>query len=367
MQLDGLEAKFRILSALPFDRRVGRRHTAVLAFIMDWHHRRYGDALASTRFIVSQLKERDPFGKGFYTGDVHAALTDLVSWGYLAQQKGSGRRASRYVPNWSFFDSVRKTPNTTEIEISVLASSNTSVRKTSNATADRVRELPNEDPSTVTRLQDRVTGIDGHECAAPSAPLPAGLPPAVAESAQEGFEQLWQTYAYRKDKKSARLAYAKLDPAPVLQEILLTAATAWRDAWAAQGKADAPRRHLHRWLEDECFDEVPPTAFKPREVKTRSASTSRILDVDATISDTTMRTTGALSELVIQMTGPDGAEIEDVMVLQSNNLEDQAEGQRKFASLCSALGIAGAGDSSEFHGLKVKISRTTDGLRYSEA
>jgi hypothetical protein len=97
---ESLEAKFRLMTVLPYDKRAKRKHILVYGFILDWFHSKYGDALASVRHIVANLKDRDPFEAGLYTGDVHSALTDLVAWGYLAQEKGSGRRASRYVPVW---------------------------------------------------------------------------------------------------------------------------------------------------------------------------------------------------------------------------------------------------------------------------
>lgn len=138
----------RLMTMLPFDKRLKRKHWAVYGFMLDWYHRKYGNALASVRHIVAILKERDPDGVGFFVGDVHSALTDLVAWGYLEQEKGTGRRASRYIPTWSKFDSVRETPNTTEIDLAFGESQNTDVRETPNATGDSVRGTPNEDPST---------------------------------------------------------------------------------------------------------------------------------------------------------------------------------------------------------------------------
>lgn len=157
-----LENKFGLMIRFAFDRRVGRKHMLVYGFILDWWHRRYGDALASVRHIVSELKTRDPNARGLYMGDVHSALADLVEWGYLTQEKGKGRRASRYVPVWSLDPSVRAIQNASEKTDSVPESQNTDVRTIPNATADSVQESQNEDPSTrdpVTRPGERE--IDG--------------------------------------------------------------------------------------------------------------------------------------------------------------------------------------------------------------
>jgi hypothetical protein len=117
------------MTVLPYDKRAKRKHILVYGFILDWFHSKYGDALASVRHIVANLKDRDPFEAGLYTGDVHSALTDLVAWGYLAQEKGSGRRASRYVPVWEKARSVHKTPNATDEHLSVRENQNTCVRE----------------------------------------------------------------------------------------------------------------------------------------------------------------------------------------------------------------------------------------------
>ncbi|WHA40567.1 hypothetical protein [Agrobacterium larrymoorei] len=270
--LDSLENKFRLATIAPLDRRMKRKHLAVYGFLLDWYHRKYGDALASVRHIVAQLKERDPAGLGLYTGDVHSALKDLEAWGYITADIGIGRRASRYVPVWVHGSSVHKTPNTTEDEISVRENQNTSVRETPNTTSDSVHEIQNEDPLTVTRSLDPGTQIEGDDCASATPPPTVGLGATVAGNAQEGFEELWKTYFPKRgqgDKKKARVAYAALAPSADLHASLLDSAKAWFEAWRAQEKPDAPRKHLDTWLKDEHYECEPPTAYKPRERKAR--------------------------------------------------------------------------------------------------
>ncbi len=275
---DGLENKFRLATIAPLDRRMKRKHLAVYGFLLDWYHRKYGDALASVRHIVAQLKERDPAGIGLYTGDVHSALKDLEAWGYITAEVGIGRRASRYVPVWVHGRSVHKTPNTTEDEISVRENQNTSVRETPNTTSDSVHKTTNEDPSTVTRLQDGVTGIDGDDCAPATPPLPVGLEATGAGGAQGGFEELWKTYFPKRgqgDKKKARSAYEALAPDADLHSSMLVSAKLWFDAWQAQDKPDAPRKHLDTWLTGEHYDCEPPTAYKAKERKVKASAPTK--------------------------------------------------------------------------------------------
>ena len=282
---DSLENKFRLAAIVaPLDRRMKRKHLAIYGFILDWYHHKYGDALASVRHIVAQLKERDPDGVGLYMGDVHSALGDLVSWGYLTQEKGAGRRASRYVPVWVHSRSVHKTPNATENEISVRETQNTSVRETPNATSDSVHKSPNEDPSTLTRVPDPGTGKDGHDCAPASPPPTAGPDGATAAECAQGFEELWRAYGYRQKKADAKAAYKKLAPDQDLHRRLVEAARSWQASWAAQGKADAPRFTLAKWIDREEFECDPPTAYKAKERK-KAPARQRLVRRHVTVSD----------------------------------------------------------------------------------
>lgn len=348
---ESLEAKFKLLAALPYDRRAKRKHSLVYGFILDWYHSKYGDALASVRHVTSTLKERDPAGVGLYAGDVHAALSDLVAWGYLDQEKGTGRRASRYVPNWDLARSVHKTPNTTDDEFSVRENANTFVRENANATPDSVRDSMNEDPSTVTRPQDGVTER-WNECAAPTAPPPvAGLSTAPAaetsqdatEDAATGFDQLWSAYGYKKSKPEARRAYNKLAPDAELHERLVDAARDWQQSWAAQGKEDAPRFTLAKWIEREEYECTPPTAYKAKARKAKAANddkpsprgkgriteTLRILAVESIGS--------AFSDFRIKLTldGPNGDEERVLKVLTSTG---PGEDNEPFNKLQRAFG-----------------------------
>ncbi|MER8921703.1 hypothetical protein [Mesorhizobium sp. M0802] len=252
---ESLEAKFKLLTSLPYDKRATRKHSLVFGFILDWYHSKYGNALASVRHVVATIKERDPSGKGLYAGDVHGALTDLVSWGYLHQEKGSGRRASRYVPVWDLVCSVQKSPNANH---SVLNSPNADVRESPNATINSVRVSMNEDPSTLTRSLDPGTGKDEHDdCTAPLAPPLAGLSAAAAGPAQ-AFEKLYRAYGVRKNKAVAEAEFKKLD-LPIAD--LVASANVWK---AAAGD-DVTRMYLDRWLREGRFDEDPPTKYEPKK------------------------------------------------------------------------------------------------------
>lgn len=280
---ESLEAKFALLCRLPYDQRARRKHALVFGFILDWYHSKYGDALASVRHVAGKLQERDPAGKGLYIGEIHSALSDLVEWNYLLQEKGKGRRASRYVPNWLLLEpSVQQIPNATEDDRSVLDSPNTGVLDSPNTTGRSVRDFMNEDPSTMTRVLDPGTWKDELDCAAPTAPAGAGplgaAPPETAQEDSESiptdhskwFNHLYAVYGVRKGKADARRVFDKMAPNLAHFTGMIEAAREWR---AAAGGIE--RKWLATWLRDECFDEEPSQP-KDRQAKgaTKNTATS---------------------------------------------------------------------------------------------
>ncbi|RWN29350.1 MAG: hypothetical protein EOR96_32010 [Mesorhizobium sp.] len=287
---ESLEAKFKLSIGLPYDPRAKRKHMLVYGFILDWFHSKYGDALASVRHVVDNIKERDPAKKGLSIPHVHSALAELVEWGYLTQDKGAGKRASRYIPVWDLvcnIPSVTPVGNNSDGDPSVTPGVNTDVTPGVNTTSDSVTNEGNKDPSTVTRPQDRVNGIDGHDCAAPTAP-PAPLAIAAdAAVAAQGFEELRRAYYPNKAKdiKKARKAYDKLAPDDELHVTMLESAATWYSAWAAQGKPDAPRHSLERWILDERYLEDPPAAYQPKERKAKPAGDKPVSKSKGTVTD----------------------------------------------------------------------------------
>jgi hypothetical protein len=228
---ESLEAKFKLMCRLPYDQRVKRRHILVYGFILDWYHSHYGNALASTRHIDAQLKARDPSETGLYIGQIHDALTELVAWGYLEQIKGSGRRASRYIPVWAVLEpSVQESQNA----ISVRETENTSVRETENATAISVRDSMNEDPLTRPGPQDPGT------CSVLDFPQAT---PAAEGGVLAGFEALASAYAKPGDDlMKARRAFLDIAPDEAEQARMVKAAESWR------ASAKGPRMSLANWL-----------------------------------------------------------------------------------------------------------------------
>lgn len=250
---ESLEAKLMLLCRLPYDRRAKRKHFLVFGFILDWYHDKYGNALASVRHITTTLKDRDPAGHGLYLGDVHSALTDLVAWGYLEQDKGAGRKASRYVPAWNLV-CVRENTNTTDDQSSVRENANTCVRENANATAVSVREITNEDPLTGPGQQTGSHVMGNEFEAAPVAPPADGLKATTADTASgDGFSEFWSAWPRKHGIKKARAEWRKISGETA---DIISAAAAWAAHYREHGTdkkwIPEPANWLagERWLED---------------------------------------------------------------------------------------------------------------------
>lgn len=98
-----LKAQHRLAELVEYDTNLTRAARMVFHFITGWDMEKYGDALASARFISSALKARDPAGVGLSTSAVNTATALLIKSGWLTQTiKGTGpKNASRYVPAWN--------------------------------------------------------------------------------------------------------------------------------------------------------------------------------------------------------------------------------------------------------------------------
>ena len=184
-------------------------------------------------------------------GDVHSALTELVAWGYLSQEKGSGRRASRYIPVWSFFDSVQKTPNATDDEISVL--------ETPNANACSVQDSPNKDPSTGPGLQTR-GHVDGNIISDPAMPpLPVGLAATDAVRAEGGrFGEFWKIWPRKHGKKKAEAEWKRLDPDADMTSHIKVTARMWAEHYEKHAVEMKYIPEPANWLKLERYDEALP-------------------------------------------------------------------------------------------------------------
>ncbi|OSJ32433.1 hypothetical protein BSZ19_19245 [Bradyrhizobium japonicum] len=203
----------------------------------------------------------------------------------------------------------------------------------------------------------------------------AGLAPATAGTAQEElpsaqakptFELCYRTYDYAKGKKEAKAAWDAL-PAEVDRPAVIQAAAAWKASWAAQGKPNAPRYTLARWLKDERYDEDAPRGFQKAErSKAKSNATKPAKPrqpappITARVTSSALVEVGSGSELHFTATDEAGIQHQHVITLEHPDAETQFAGQKQLAKLVHAAGLETISDSGELHGRTIVI--TGDGF-----
>ncbi len=251
---DGLLAQHHLLLSIIHTEWATRLDHKVAAVIIERYFSKFGNSRASLRYLADRT--------GATRANVIASvrrLTDRAVFHVI--REGAGTRPTEFGLNFHFSASGIVDDTST----SGIADDTSTVV---SGIADNTKTS-----LTVTGLQAGLHERD-IEPAPASPPLSTGLSAVDAGSAGGGFEELWRAYGHRQKKADAKAAYAKAAPDADLHERMVAAAKAWFGAWAAQGKAEAPRFTLAKWIEREEFECDPPTAFKPKERKAKPAAAS---------------------------------------------------------------------------------------------
>lgn len=372
------------LGAIAADRRTTGRHMKAGWVIINSYWQKHGNGRASLSYIQRAT--------GMDRKTVIKACRELDEWGHAARATGVGSRPSEYVPRWVTTASGVQTattgddaPSGVQMTTGVVAESTlldgaSGVQMTTESYLPEPAYLP-------------ASGKVDDDCAAPSAPPVAGLSAATAGTAQEGlqrpaFEALWHTYAHAKGKKEAKAAWDAL-PAEVDRAAVIKAAAAWQASWAAQGKPDAPRKHLATWLREERYDEDAPKGFqklerskaKPKpaakDSEKEAPDVGRKLDSGsyaaemaeharrnrraAIVIDAPRNTPLTVLASAIEQRGGDkwleldtsGGRV--AIVLESSKPDIQDEGQARFGRLCDACGVSTIDNSADLHGFTFMV------------
>lgn len=262
---DGLLAKHKLLLAVIASDWATRLDIRVAATIIERYRSDKGNARASLGYLhVATGSDRKA---------IIASTRRLIEHGpFAVARQGGGTRPTEYA---LLFDTLTENASSgLEATASGLDSSSgvettrssgletpTSALSSGVETTESLLHVP-----ATSRLHDR-----GTDPAAPTAQPAPACEPRGPSTAGDGFAALWLAYGYKHKKADARKAYAALPP-NADHEAILAAAHAWREAWEAQDKPDAPRKHLSTWLADECWDEEPPRAYQPPARKARKAA-----------------------------------------------------------------------------------------------
>lgn len=394
----------RAVALMRSDKRASYKHFALLEFHWGWAHQKYNHtSLASVRKIHATLLERNPLGEAQISlPHISAANRDLVEWGWLFElDKGTGRSASRFIPNYAIFKvaaednfraflngdigfSVNPLGERNGFGISVNPMGNAGVTYEVNANRFCVNHAGNKDSLTETGRKDRSTEREIDPAPA-SPPLADGLEATAAGSAGERFEELYRVYGNRQKKAEAKAAYIELDPSPELHAHMVEAARRWHASWAAQGKADAPRFTLAKWLEREEFDCDPPSPQQRAKYKAGSKSAASkkevvgandnepetgipapekpdftiyadepALGVIERVEDWTDPDDGRKSLTIFYRT-QDGKEIEQFLMYESPDIAEQDRGQEDLRKVLEAVDLDEVNVAEDLVGCKVDL------------
>lgn len=356
------------VGAIAADRRTTGRHMKAGWVIINSFWQKHGNGRASLSYIQQAT--------GLDRKAVIRACRELTEWGHVTRVKYAGTRPSEYVPRWVTTARGVQTATTKDDAPSGGEMTATLVVESTPLEGPSGGEMTTESYLRIPAYRPAIQKVDD-DTRPPTAPLLGdGLAatPARGSAVEElpseepTFEALWLAYGYNRSKREARTAWKAL-PAEVDKAAVVEAATAWQASWAAQGKPDAPRYTLARWLADERYDEDAPKGFvrverakpaKPTAPSKGSPSKRNPVRTTARVTSADVVTTGGVTELRIVATDAGGHEHERIIPLEHYDAETQFEGQRRFASLVCAAGLNQVSDSPEFLGRTIII--TEDGF-----
>jgi hypothetical protein len=281
----GLLDQYNLLGAIIDSPWATRLDHKVARHVIDRYYPKHGNGRASLRYL-----ER---ATGSSRSNITTSLRRLAEHGaIIVTCPGLGTWPTEFALNFEFPASVPVDVTSSDglptVPVDVTSGGDVGVTSSASSVPVGVTESYLQYPAYKAEIQ-----IDRNDTRPPTAPLLGdGLAatPARGSAVEElagsqaehvrnadkpTFELCYRTYACLKGKKEAKAAWDAL-PAEVDRAAVIEAAAAWLASWAAQGKPDAPRKHLATWLREERYDEDAPKGFtKVEKAKAKSKSASR--------------------------------------------------------------------------------------------
>jgi hypothetical protein len=213
----------------------------ILIIVIERFRKDYGNGRVASRYLADVL--------GVDRRNIRDSLRKLLKLGYLEQisKPRGGRRPTEYRPRFELASGGTSTPPT----------------GVSGGTGTPESYLPG--------LRTGKVGTRGCS-AAPNAPVGAGGALGAAPR-DPGFEELWDAYAFKQERRKAKAAYQKLNPDAALHVQMLAAARAWAANYAKNNTEEQWRMMLHNWIGDENWLANPPRPYRdPKAVKAPAAA-----------------------------------------------------------------------------------------------
>jgi hypothetical protein len=269
----GLLDQYNLLGAIIDSPWATRLDHKVARHVIDRYYPKHGNGRASLRYLEQAT--------GSSRSNITTSIRRLAENGaIIITRQGQGTRPTEYALNFEFPASgtvdVTSSDDVPSVPVGVTSSGHVDSTSSASSVPVGVTESYLHYPAYKPDIL-----IDRDDTRPPSAsPLAGGLAaPAAGESAVEEsapeptFEALWRAYGHAKDKKKASAAWKEL-PAEIDRAEVIEAAAAWQASWAAQGKPNAPRFTLARWLADERYDEDAPAGFQKVEKASKAKPSS---------------------------------------------------------------------------------------------
>jgi hypothetical protein len=359
---DGLLAKYKLLGAVIDAEWSTALDHKIISHVIERYRSDHGNSRASLRYLAQATGAQTEKEMDARRNKIISSVRRLATHGVISVARaGGGTRPTEYALNFGFGTEISSgaqevTSNQDSSgALQVTATGAQQVTSSLSSGALQVTESLLQEPVTrpVTERETPAGALDGL--------TPAAAPAGDKSEPRAGFDELWAAWGRKEKRADARHAYAKLAPDPELHSTLTAAATAWTAAYAAIDREKKFQKHLHTWLNDQCWEEDLPTAYETRTTKrtARAAKAQGNTDDDSGDAPTGRQTV----EIVGSDAGDgfvsfshrvrggkhDGREFTHRIKL-SDSTGGDLEGMETFRQLREATGIISPNDTGEFHG-----------------
>ena len=357
---DSLKYQWRVVGLVVRSSWATSLDKSVAFEIVDNYRKDFGNSRASLSYLQTAT--------GADRKSVIASTRRFVEHGpFRVIRQGAGTRPTEYD---ILFDMVSESASSGAPTTTTEISSSSGVDATPCSGVDATTSGPSSGVDTtesvlpVNGLQAGLQDRMNNNCAPPTAPPgsasdgPTGAEVRKRESKQP-FDELWLAYGHRQKRVDARAAYDAAAPDEDLHQTMVDAATAWQAHWSRQNNPHAPRKSLASWIRSEGYLEDPPAGFVPKERKAKPKAANDSVSP----RPVTRNTSGPVVGQVVQgdvIKTPDSTHVQLVIcnaaggqewtrriALESRDSNEQYDGQREFANLCTALDLSGVNDTSE--------------------
>lgn len=248
---DGLLAQYNVLCAVIDSKWATSLDHRVARHVIDRYYPSRGNGRASLRYLEQATGSR--------RNKIVPSLRRLVDQGvFTVARVGAGTRPTEYTINFEFgkaaSGALHGTSTSGAGEGTPGSTLQVPAKPSSGAPAGTESYLPDRltSRSTVSRNEDAHAVPRGGAC--PATALTARGP----NQASSGFDELWDAYPRKHARSKARAAYVSLAPDADLHAKLVRGATELAAHYEATGTDPKWRKHLHNWLEGECWLEDLP-------------------------------------------------------------------------------------------------------------